>query len=246
MKRFLGAACILASLVAFSQPSWADPLPSQIQGEMAAGQWQQAHNDLMTVLRDHPDSHKAESMLATVDSHLAQRGSGGIVPLNMGQPQPQGHRGGVLLPIVLLVAGIWVVFRILRARRQRAMAGMYGAPGGQGFGRGPAPFNPNMGPPGYNQNPGYNPNMYPPQQPPAAGGGMMSGLAGGLLGGAIAGELFGGGREQPVNETIINENGNNAGNAGNDSWDNNSNSNDDWSQQADNWNNDDSNNDSWT
>ena len=100
----------------------------------------------------------------------------------------------------------------MRARRQRAMAGMYGAPGGQGFGPGPAPFNPNMGPPGYN-----NPNMYPPQ-PPAAGGGMMSGLAGGLLGGAIAGELFGD-REQPVNETIINENGNNAGN---DSWDNNS------------------------
>jgi hypothetical protein len=242
MKRFLGAACILASasLFAFSQPSWADPAPSQIQAEMAAGQWQQAHNDLMVVLRDHPDSHKAQSMLATVDSHLTQQRNGGglgIVPLNTAQPQ--GHHGA-LLPIVLLVVGVWVVFRILRARQRRAMNGMYGS-GGQGFGRGPIPINPNMGPPG-----GYNPNMYPPQQPPPAGGGMMSGLAGGLLGGAIAGELLGG-RDQPVNETIINENGTNAGNdgwdnnTGNDSWDNNN----DGSQQADNWNNDDDSN-SWT
>src|ERR1700742_5001608 len=108
MKRFLGTACILASLMAFSQPSWADPAPSQIQGEMAAGQWQQAHDDLMAVLRDHPDSHKAQSMLATVDSHLAQQGSGnGIVPLNMAQPQQHHSRW---LTIVLLVVGVWVLF----------------------------------------------------------------------------------------------------------------------------------------
>jgi hypothetical protein len=235
MKRFLGAACILASLFAFSQPSWADPAPSQIQAEMAAGQWQQAHDDLMAVLRDHPDSHKAQSMLATVDTHLAGQQTGGVMPLNIASPQG-GH--GRLLPIVLLVVGIWVVFRIMRARQRRAMGGMYGAPGGQGFGRGPNPFNPNMGPPG------YNPNMYP-QQPPAAGGGMLGGLAGGIaggvLGGVIADEMLGN-RDQPVNETIINENGDNAGNDG---WDNNNN-NSDWSQQADNWNDDDSNNDSWT
>ena len=174
MKQFLGAACILASLFAFSQPSWADPAPSQIQAEMASGQWQQAHDDLIQVLRDHPNSHKAQGMLATVDTHLAQqRTGGGIVPLNTALPQAQHSR---LLPIVVVVAGIWLLFRLMRARQRRAMGGMYGA-GGQGFGRGPTPFNPNMGPPGYN-----NPNMYP-QQPPAAGGGMMSGLAGGLLGG---------------------------------------------------------------
>jgi hypothetical protein len=236
MKRFLGAACILASLFAFSQPSWADPAPSHIQAEMAAGQWQQAHDDLIRVLRDHPDSHKAQSMLATVDTHLAQqRNGGGIVPLNMASPQGHHIRW---LPIVLLVAGIWLLFRFLRARQRRAMGGTYGAPGGQGqgFGGGPNPFNPNMGPPG------YNPNMYPQQQqPPMAGGGMMSGIAGGLLGGAIAGELLGG-RDQPVNETIINENGDSGGNAGNDSWDNSNNT--DGTQQADNWNDDDDN--SWT
>ena len=230
MKRFLGAACILTSLIAFSQPSWADPAPSQIQAEINAGQWQQAHNDLLTVLRDHPDSHKAQSMLATVDSHLGRQ-QNGIVPLNTGSSQ--GHHGA-LLPIVLLVVGIWLLFRFMRARQQRAMGGMYGS-GGQGFGRGPAPFNPNMGPP-----PGYNnPNMYPPQ-PPAAGGGLMGGLAGGLLGGVIAEELLGN-HDRPVNETIINENGNNAGNSGNDSWDNNTNNS---SQQADNWN-DDNNSDGW-
>jgi hypothetical protein len=227
MKRFLGAVCILTALIAFSQPSWADPAPLQIQAEMAAGQWQQAHDDLITVLRDHPESQKAQSMLATVDSHLAQPGNGGgILPLNIASPQ--GHHGR-LLPIVLVVVGIWLLFRFMRARQQRAMGGMYGAPGGQGFGRGPTPFNPNMGPPGYN-----NPNMYPPQ-PPVAGGGLMGGLAGGFLGGAIAEELLGN-RGQPTNETIINENGNNAGNDG---WDNNSN---DGSQQADNWNDDDDNN----
>jgi hypothetical protein len=238
MKRFLGAACILASLFAFSQPSWADPAPSQIQAEMATGHWQQAHDDLMLVLRDHPNSHKAQSMLATVDTHLAQqRNGGGIVPLNMASPQ--SHHGR-WLPIVLLVVGIWLLFRFLRARQRRAMGGMYGPQGGQGFGGRPNPFNPNMGPPGYNPNQGYNPNMYP-QQPPAPGGGMMSGIAGGLLGGVVAEELLGR-RDQPVNETIINENGDNVGNPGNDSWDNNSNN--DWTQQADNSNDDDNN--SWT
>ncbi len=229
MKRFLGAACILASLVAFSQPSWADPTRAQVQAEMAAGQWQQAHDDLMVVLRVHPDSHQAKSLLATVDTHLAQPGNGGIVPLSLASPQ--GHHGK-LLPIVLLVGGIWLLFRLMRARQRRAMGGMYGGLGGQGFGRGPTPFNPNMGPPGYNA------NMYPP--PPATGGGMMSGLAGGLLGGVIAEELLGN-RDQPMNQTIINENGDNAGNDG---WDNNNNSND-WSQQADNWN-DDSGSDGWS
>ena len=223
MKRFLGAAFILASLFSFSQPSWADPAPTQIQAEMAAGQWQQAHNDLLVVLRDHPDSHKAQSMLAVVDKHLAQQN--GVVPVNTASPQ---GGFGKLLPIVLLVGGIWVVFRIIRARQQRAMGGMYGAPGGQGFGGTPAPYNPNMGPPG------YNPNMYPPQ-PPAAGGGMLGGLAGGLLGGVIAEELLGNHQQQPVNQTIINENG------GSDSWDNNS---DNGQQQADNWSDD--SNDSWT
>ena len=231
MKRFLGAAFILTSLLAFSQPSWADPAPSQIQAEIDAGQWQQAHNDLITVLRDHPESHKAQGMLATVDSHLAQQGNGGtMVPLNVAPTQ--SHHSG-LLPIVLLVVGIWLVFRIIRARQRRNMG--YGAPG-QGYGGGgPNPFNPNMPPPGYN-----NPNMYP-QQPPAAGGGLMGGLAGGFLGGAIAEELLGN-RDRPVNETIINENGNN--NSGNDGWDNNN----DNSQQADNWNNDDNSGggDSWT
>ena len=230
MKRFLGAACILAALFAFSQPSWADPAPGQIQAEMAAGHWQRAHDDLMVVLRDHPNSQKAQSMLATVDTHLARQ------PNAPFSPAPGGHSR--LIPIVLLVVGIWLVFRIMRARQRRAMGGMYGAPGGQGFGRGPNPYNPNMGPPG------YNPNMYPPQQPPAAGGGMLSGLAGGLLGGVIAENLFGN-RTQPGNETIINENGNNAGNDGWDNngsggWDNNNGT--DGSQQADDGND----NDSWT
>ena len=90
---------------------------------------------------------------------------------------PQSHHGR-LLPIVLLVGGIWLLFRFMRARQRRAMGGMYGAPGGQGFGRGPTPFNPNMGPPGYNA------NMYPPP-PPATGGGMMSGIAGGPRGGVM-------------------------------------------------------------
>jgi hypothetical protein len=162
---------------------------------------------------------------------LAQQ-NGGVVPINTAPQQSGGF--GKLLPIVLVVAGIWVVFRIIRARQRRAMGGMYGAPG-QGFGGNPNPFNPNMGPPP----PGYNPNMYPPQypqQPPAAGGGIMGGLAGGLLGGVVAEELLGNHQQQPVNETIINENG-----GGNDSWDNN---NDNGSQQADNWNDD--SNDSWT
>ena len=56
----------------------------------------------------------------------------------------------------------------------------------------------------------------------------------------IAEELLGN-RGQPTNETIINENGNNAGNDG---WDNNSN---DGSQQADNWNDDNNNGgDGWS
>jgi hypothetical protein len=223
-------------LFAFSQPSWAEPAPSQIQAEMAAGQWRQAHDDLITVLRDHPNSQKAQSLLATVDTHLARQPN---TPFN---PAPSQGGHSRLIPIVLLVVGIWVVFRIMRARQRRAMGGMYGAPGGQGFGAGSNPYNPNMGPPG------YNPNMYPPQQPPAAGGGMLGGLAGGLLGGVIAENLLGN-RNQPVDETIINENGNNAGNDG---WDNNSNGGSnggwdnggtDWSQQADNGNDD---NDSWT
>jgi hypothetical protein len=233
MKRFLGAAFILASLLAFSQPGWADPAPSQIQAEMAAGQWQQAHNDLVAVLRDHPDSIKARTMLADVDTQLARRNQGsGTVPLTV-PPQRSSHGG--LIGIVLVVVGVWFLFRILRARQQRAMAGgMYGAPG---YGApGQPPFGPGPGPGG----PSYNPNMYPPQ-PPAAGGSMLGGLGAGLLGGVIAEEMLGN-RNQPVNETIINENGNNAGNDG---WDNNTNNdNADWSQQADNWNDDDNN--SWT
>ncbi len=229
MKRFLGAACILASLFAFSQPGWADPAPSQIQAEMAAGQWQQAHNDLVAVLRDHPNSIKAQTMLADVDTQMArqQQGmTGAAVPLTV-PPQRSSHGG--LFGIVLVVAGIWVLFRIMRARQRRAMGGMYGAPGygAPGYGAGQQPFGPGPG------GPGYNPNMYPPQ-PPAAGGSMLGGLGAGLLGGVIAEEMLGH-RDQPVDQTtIINENG------GNDGWDNNNNT--DWSQQADNWNNDDDNN----
>ena len=170
MKRFLGAACILASLFAFSQPSWADPAPTQIQAEMAAGQWQQAHDDLMAVLRDHPDSHKAQSMLATVDTHLAGQQTKAVSCRSTWRRRRVAMER--LIPIVLLVVGIWVVFRIMRARQRRAMGGMYGAPGGQGFGLARTRSTRIWA------LTGYNPNMYP-QQPPAAGGGMLGGLAGG-------------------------------------------------------------------
>jgi len=143
------------------------------------------------------------------ESSLNHRTSGAYAPAGTYGTQTVYHRsstGGFPMGWIFFLIVLAVIFFIVRGVF-RAMTGAnrmyppggngYGGPGG--YGGGPGYGGPGYGGPGYGGGYGYGGGM--------GGGGFFSGLLGGLGGAWLGNEMFGGNR----GNTIIEENGNQAG-----------------------------------